>query len=95
MRKELKRMGPLSVGILYAVMLAIFGLVAGIIITLMGAAAQNDPAMAGMAEMGAMAIVFMPLIYGVVGFIMGIVSAVIYNLVASMVGGIVMTFEDK
>ena len=90
MRKELKRLGPLSVGILYAVMLAIFGLISALIVTLMG-----DPAMAGMAEMGALAIVILPLIYGVLGFIMGIISAVIYNLVAGLVGGIVMTFEDK
>ena len=37
----------------------------------MAAAAQQDPGMAWMASIGAMAIVILPIFYGVIGFIAG------------------------
>ena len=36
---------------------------------------------------------FMPVIYGVMGFIFGIISAAIYNLVALWIGGIEVEVE--
>ncbi len=40
-----------------------------------------------------MAIVF-PIMYGVLGFIFGVIGALIYNLVAGWTGGIELTFSD-
>ncbi len=37
--------------------------------------------------------IFMPVIYGVMGFIFGILMAVIYNLVARWIGGIEVEVE--
>ena len=46
-----------------------------------------------MAGMGIAAVIVMPIIYGVLGFIGGIISAAMYNLIAGFVGGIEMEFE--
>lgn len=36
---------------------------------------------------------FMPIIYGLMGFVVGLVGALIYNLIAGWVGGIECQFE--
>jgi len=38
-------------------------------------------------------IVFVPIIYGVIGFIIGVIGALLYNLVAKWVGGIEIELE--
>jgi hypothetical protein len=88
------RVGVLSVAKIFAIISAVFGLIAGCLMTLtfsfggMAAAAQQDPGMAWVAGMGAMAIVILPIFYGVIGFIAGVLYAWIYNLAARFVGGI-------
>jgi hypothetical protein len=37
--------------------------------------------------------IFIPIIYGVMGFVLGIVTAAIYNVVASWIGGIEVEVE--
>ena len=37
--------------------------------------------------------IFMPVIYGVLGFVIGVVGAAIYNLVAGWIGGIEVEVE--
>jgi Transmembrane domain of unknown function (DUF3566) len=39
-------------------------------------------------------IIFLPVIYAVVGFIAGVITALIYNLVAKWTGGVEYTAED-
>jgi hypothetical protein len=54
------------------------------------AASQQDsdmPAWFG-AVFGVGAIVFLPILYGVLGVVMGAITAALYNLVARMVGGV-------
>ena len=38
---------------------------------------------------------FMPIIYGVMGFVVGLVGALIYNLIAGWAGGIECQFESN
>ena len=38
--------------------------------------------------------IFMPVFYGVVGFIFGVISAAIYNLIARWIGGIEVEVES-
>jgi len=42
---------------------------------------------------GVGALVFMPVFYGVLGFVAGAVGAVIYNMFAGLVGGIELDLE--
>ncbi len=87
-----RRVGPLSVakvaGVLYGLMGLIFGAIISAISLVGGALApKGDGGMIGML-FGAAAIVVLPIFYGLLGFVMSLVSAALYNLVASWVGGV-------
>jgi len=96
----LKRIGVLSCGKVSGFVYAILGLIIGTFVTLfallgaaIGAAASgSDEAWIG-ALFGVGAIIIFPIFYGVLGFIMGIISAAIYNLVAGFAGGLEIELE--
>ena len=99
MKKRLSRVSPVQLGIVLAVF---YGLIALIIILPAGfffgfrAAANpalSSPGFPGMAVGGFMTILF-PVLYAVLGFVLGVISAAIYNLVAKITGGIEFTFRD-
>lgn len=79
----------MSVGMIFGVMYAIIGLLAGMVMALFaiaGAVSSGDTAMGFVG--GAFAAIIMPIAYGVGGLIGGIVLGLIYNVCAAMVGGI-------
>ena len=39
-------------------------------------------------------LIFAPILYGVIGFIGGAISALIYNFIAKLTGGLEFTLED-
>ncbi|MGH9937107.1 MAG: hypothetical protein ACREAM_12720 [Blastocatellia bacterium] len=86
-----KRVRVLSVGKVLGVLYALLGLLLGGILSLLslaGAVASGlDEGIAGVL-FGVGAVVIVPLFYGGVGFIGGIIMAALYNLVASFIGGI-------
>ncbi|MFE4105868.1 hypothetical protein [Almyronema epifaneia] len=92
----IKKLDILSVGKIQALVLAVLGLIIGVFIALMslsmGTAMGNNSPMAGLVG-GIGAIIFIPLFYAVIGFIGGIITAVVYNLAASAIGGIEMEFD--
>jgi hypothetical protein len=74
-----------------------FFLLAGGMALLGAGAAQGQDKIAGGiggAMMIGLAILF-PVIYGVMGFIAGMISALLYNLMAKWVGGVEMEFVPK
>jgi hypothetical protein len=100
----IKRVGPLSCAKIAGVLHALGGLLFGAMFTLFalvggfaGAPFPNDPAMPMTAFMGLFmgvgAIVFLPLFYGVMGFVVTLIGAFIYNLLAAVVGGIEIHVE--
>jgi hypothetical protein len=92
----IRRVGPLScakiAGAVYAVIGLCFGLFFAAFGSLFSAAGMASDAPSGMPMIGALfgigAIVILPILYGVMGFIATLISAAIYNLVAGVVGGI-------
>lgn len=96
----IRRVSPWSLAKVAGVLQGAMGLVVGLMFSLIGAAiaglgnASPDTELApfGGAMMGAMfgvgAVVILPVVYGVLGFITGAVVAFIYNLVAGAIGGI-------
>lgn len=93
----LKRLGVLSVAKLQALTMAVFGLLIGLIYAFIGIIAS---AIGGGAEaalgigLSLLAIIFVPIIYGIFGFIVGAIGAFVYNLFAGWVGGIEMEFSQ-
>jgi len=98
MRKRIKRIAPLKTGIVLGVLYALLSLIAVPFLLIAGAgiaaaARQNGTAVPFAFIFGAGAL-FLPVLYGVMGFITGVIAAAVYNLVAKMTGGIEVTVED-
>jgi hypothetical protein len=82
-------------GTLYAVWGLIFGAIFALIALAgagLGASDEETPAWIG-AFLGAGAVIFLPILYGVMGAIFGALTAVFYNVVSGMVGGLSVDVE--
>ena len=93
----IKRVGPLSCGKIIGTLYAILGLVMGGIFSLVAAAgafadAGETPFPFPMI-FGAAAIVAFPLLYGCLGFVMALIGAWLYNLLAGWVGGVELDLQ--
>jgi hypothetical protein len=91
----IKRFDPMSVGKVSGLTYLVFGLIVGALFALMslvgsglGAAAtgSNQPFLGVLFGVGA--VIFFPVLYGIIGFLGGILGAVVYNVVAGWTGGI-------
>ena len=91
----LKQVGALSCGKVLGILYALIGLLVGAVLSLVSivgvaigsAGGESLEAYLGML-FGVVAIVAMPLLYGGMGFISGLIGAALYNLVAGFVGGL-------
>ena len=89
-----RKLGVWSFARMYATMSAAMGLLIGLLfacLSLVGAgfAPENSQLPAGMATaFGVGAVVVLPIVYGIFGLIGGAIGAGLYNVFASMVGGI-------
>ena len=96
----LRSIGVLSCGKVLGTMYAAMGLIIGGIFSLLSmagvAAGQANPEQPDgavpAAIMGVGAVILLPILYGLMGFIGGIISAAIYNFIAAVVGGIELNF---
>ena len=100
----IRRFGVISVAKMYGLLMFIFGLVFGVIYGLIlivfGAAISalgpgSDATAGGVSTvvMGIAMMIGLPLVYGVMGFVMGAIGALIYNGVAGIIGGIKFELE--
>lgn len=91
---RLKHVGPLSAALFRAAAGALTGLLIGgfgMPGSLAGVGARGgNPALA--LGMGAGMLLFAPVFYGFFGFLGGLINAVVYNIVASLSGGIEVEF---
>ena len=89
-----RRFGVLSVAKIMGVLYALIGLIVGAFISLfalVGAAfLSSNSGMGGGASVlfGVGAIILLPILYGILGFVGGVITAALYNLLAGMIGGI-------
>jgi len=94
----IKRIGVLSLGKLLGLLYAGIGLLFGILYALfsvvgggaMMAMGGGEGAMGGgmLMGLGLAAVVMLPIFYGVLGFISGLLSAFLFNLAAKYTGGL-------
>jgi hypothetical protein len=99
----IRRFGVLSVAKMYGLIMFIFGVLIGVLYGLffiifgaaMSAAGGNQAAMGGVstAIVGIGMMIGIPLMYGVLGFIMGAIGALVYNGLSGMIGGIKFDLE--
>ncbi|MBX3690381.1 hypothetical protein [Dokdonella sp.] len=90
----IKRFNVLKLAIFQGALMAAFGLLAGLMVLIFGsmfAGALGKPSVGVFGGIGAL--IFMPIMYGVMGFIGGAIGAFVYNLVAGVVGGIEIDVE--
>lgn len=88
-----RRIGVLSLAKITGMLYAILGLVIGAcfsLVSMLGSAfAPKEAGFGGMGMMlGVGAIVVLPIVYGLIGFISSLIGAAIYNMLASWVGGV-------
>ena len=94
----IKRFGVFSVAKMYGLLMFVFGLIIGVIYGLifiiMGASmaslAREEAAIGGFGTIGVGIgmMIGIPVFYGVLGFVGGIIGALIYNALAGVVGGV-------
>ena len=93
--QSITRLGVLSVAKMLAVTYAFLGLFFGAVISLfalmgvaVGSAAGGDGGGVMAMLFGVGAVIVLPIVYGCIGFVGGLIMAPLYNLVAKVVGGI-------
>jgi hypothetical protein len=88
----IRRVGVLSLARLYAAIAAAVGLLAGVVVaaaSLLGSAlSSSGEDTLPFAGFGVLAIVALPILYGVLGFVGGAIGGALYNLFAGIVGGL-------
>ena len=93
----IKRIDPISMGKLAGILYAAIGLVIGVLVAFVGLIGG----MAGTKEFGALAgglvgigaIIALPIFYGLLGFVVFMIGAWLYNLAAGFVGGLRIDVE--
>ena len=95
LKRRIKRIAPLQLGKMLAVLYGIMGLLAVPIFLIASFAASQVPAeqRVGLMAFGAGFALVMPVMYAAMGFVFGALGAVIYNLVAKWIGGIEVEVE--
>jgi hypothetical protein len=101
---QIKRMGVFSCAKIYSITLAAMGLIVGVIYGLifivlggaMMAGGGRDAGMAGGSTLiiGLVMMIAIPVMYGIIGFIGGIIGALVYNVAAGVVGGLELEIEN-
>ena len=98
MKKRLTRIAVVKAGLVIGVLYGLLGCVAVPIFMLAGAAAsaaaRSNGASFPFGFIFGIGALFIPVLYGVIGFIFGLIAAAVYNLVAKWTGGVEITLED-
>ncbi len=103
MTLKLKRVAPLQAGKMLAALYGLLSLVmvpiflcffavAGLAARSHGGSSAPLPMMFGM---GVGFLLFLPVLYAVMGFIFGVIGAFVYNLLAGWIGGFEVQFEES
>jgi hypothetical protein len=93
---RITRIGPLSLAQIFGILYAFIGLIFGFFISLFAMAGGF-----GMGKglfgilFGTAAIIALPIFYGILGFIMGLLTGWLFNVAASWCGGLDIDIKTK
>jgi len=95
---ELKRIGVLSLGKISGLLGLIWGIISVILIAILQKLMANLP----VEELGIQTTIltwqialYIIVLYTIIGFISGLILALIYNLLAKLIGGIKLEFKEE
>jgi hypothetical protein len=93
--RRVKRIAPLQLGKMLALLYGIMGVIfcPFFLIASLVASHAPSPQRAGILALGTGFALMLPFLYAAMGFIGGIISAFIYNLIAKWIGGIEVEVE--
>lgn len=96
----LRRIGPFSCAKISGLLYAIIGFIVGVFISFFSLLLGSVGNLGGEASMftglfGVGSIIFLPIFYGVLGFVGGAVMAWVFNLVVGWVGGLDLEFDSE
>ncbi len=92
MRHRIARVGVLQTATMFGALYAVLGL---LFVPLFYAMVRLNPMAQGPGfPFGSRFLLFMPLVYGAMGFVFTAIGAVIYNVVAKWIGGIEIELTD-
>jgi hypothetical protein len=96
----IRRLGVLSLAKVLGLLYAVIGLIAGAILSLVALAASAIGGRTGFGLLenvffGAGAIVVLPILYGAIGVVGGLIVGFAYNVIAGAVGGIELELAEQ
>lgn len=89
----IKKFDVMSLAKIQGVLMALMGIIIGLFYAIFGTVMSVFAGAGGLAGFGILSIIIFPILYGVIGFVGGALSAFIYNFVADKIGGIEMELE--
>jgi hypothetical protein len=92
---SLKRIDPVKAGIIYGALMALISLIVVIPVMLFVSAAGVAGGEMGPIFGGGIAILFVPILYGVFGFIFGLIGTALLNFILSKTNGLDVEFDGK
>ena len=99
--KTLGKIGALSAGKVMGAMYTLIGLLAGGIFGFLNLFFSStaiylggEPSVMSRLSQGILPFICFPILYGIMGFLGGLLLACIYNIIAGFVGGIELTLDD-
>jgi hypothetical protein len=94
-KTKLKKIGIMSVAKFSGIYGLLIGLIGGIFVAVISMIGTTGPDLGALGFVfGFGAIIALPIFYGISGFIGGIISAFLFNIIAKMAGGIEMHFKE-
>ncbi|HPN88197.1 MAG TPA: hypothetical protein PLH56_02550 [Candidatus Omnitrophota bacterium] len=89
---KIKRISPLSLAKISGLLLAILGFFLGVLIAALTLVASLTQAKIQGAS-GYFAIIVLPVVYGVLGFVLAFIQAWLFNIIAKKIGGLEIEVE--
>jgi len=99
--KEIRKIGILSLAKIFGLIMAVIGLVLGIFVgfamffiaSFLGTENNFSPYFG--TSLGISGFLIMPLVFGLLGFLFGTLTAFIYNVLASWIGGVKIELSEN
>ncbi|GCC50733.1 hypothetical protein SanaruYs_09510 [Chryseotalea sanaruensis] len=96
-KREIKKVDPFSLAKVLGILYALLGVIIGLMFAAWGSVMSNlhmaesdETTKTILSFFGIGSIIFFPIFYGIIGLVAGVITAALYNLVASWVGGVMI-----